>query len=294
MTLTVAFKGPEGLVLAVDSRVTLNATKAASADQPAQSTISYFDNGTKMLTIDGYPHVGILVHDALMIGTTERNIRGIHGFIPEFEATLASQRPPTKPAGGGTRREGRRRLTVEQLARKLGEFYGEQWRLAGMSPEAMGINFLVAGFDDDEPYGKIYELAVPAAPEPVEQYAGHVFGIRWGGQSNLVTRLVNGIDPRAADIAKDELKLTDEKVTALKERWLRDLNLPIGYALLPLQDCVDAATMLVSMTVAVQRWNTTGEQGVGGPVDVATITRADGFKPLRQKQVEAREWTLSQ
>ena len=149
--------------------------------------------------------------------------------------------------------------------------------------------FLVTGFDEGEAYGKIYEISVPGEPEPVP-YCADYFGVRWGGESELANRLINGFDPRASAIAKDQLKLTDTQIQGLEKKWSQELGLSFPYQFLPLQDCVDLATFLVTMTSLVQAWTLVGNRGVGGAVDVATITRTQGFEVVKQKRIEVRQW----
>ena len=100
--------------------------------------------------------------------------------------------------------------------------------------------------------------------------------------------MMGQVDPRAAELAKDVLELTDDQVDALVQRWAPELAIRIPYQFLPLQDCVDLATFLVYMTSTVQGW-TVGIRGVGGAVDVATITRTEGFQAVQQKKIEAWE-----
>lgn len=88
-------------------------------------------------------------------------------------------------------------------------------------------------------------------------------------------------------LSKDALGLSDTQVSALSTKWREHLGLRIPYQSLPLQDCVDLSMFLVTLTMRVQAW-TVGVQGVGGEVDAATITRTEGFEPLRLKQVRAR------
>jgi len=267
MTLAVVFKGPEGLVLAVDSRVTLE-TQMSSG----QRVSSYFDNATKLLSIQGQPYVGIVTYGMGVIGQAQP--RTAHGFIPEFETQLSTKYPE--------------RTNVIDVARELGDFYTEQWKQAKMPiTGAQSMVFLVAGFDDREAYGKVYEVQVPSAPTPAERNPGESFGLTWGGQSELVTRIMNGVDQQAIVLAKAELRLTDAQERALLKQWTQ-LSLPIPWQFLPLQDCVDLSAFLVNMTSAVQTW-TVGVRGVGGAVDVATITRTEGFRAIKQKRIEVWE-----
>ena len=85
MSLGIAFKGPEGIVLAADSRVTINAKRPLS---PQQTLIlpSTFDNATKLLRVEGQKHVGAVTYGAGTIGLAEP--RAAHSFLPEFELEL--------------------------------------------------------------------------------------------------------------------------------------------------------------------------------------------------------------
>lgn len=269
VTLAIAFKGPEGVALAVDSRVTLTAVLPTGQQFPA-----YFDNATKLLSVQGQHHVGIVTYGMGAIGAAEP--RTAHGFIPEFEAQLGAKYD--------------KRADVADIAGELGRFYTEQWKLAKMPPVGPNVPamvFLVAGFNEGDAYGRVYEVSVPDRPGPVEQNAG-TFGLTFGGQNELAGRLINGLDPRAPAIAKDQLGLTDTQVDGLRNKWAEQLSLPIPYAFLPLQDCVDLSAFLVNMTSVIQTW-TVGIRGVGGDVDVATITRTEGFKAIKQKRIQVWE-----
>ncbi len=60
--------------------------------------------------------------------------------------------------------------------------------------------------------------------------------------------------------------------------------MPIPFAFLPLQDCVDVSTFLIRTTMAIQSW-LIGIRGVGGAIDVAIITRTKGFQTVQQKTI---------
>ncbi len=280
MSLAVVFKGAEGLVLAADSRVTLTAI-AAPAPPPngvpdgfvlaPQVIHTYFDNATKLLSLKGHPYLGIVTYGQGAIG--QEQPRMAHGYLPEFERWLTKLKT--------------RRPSVRVVARELGKFFAGRWTEAGMPDDGDPMVFLVAGFDVGSAHGRVYEVSVPNAPDPVEQNADG-FGISWGGMTYLGERLLNGVAPRAIGIARDELDLTEEQESGLAARWERELGLSIPYQLLPLQDCIDLSTFLVDMTANVMTW-TIGIQGVGGDVDVATITSTDGFQAIQQKKAHAWE-----
>ena len=64
-----------------------------------------------------------------------------------------------------------------------------------------------------------------------------------------------------------------EKVIALEETRAREA-----------QDRATATLTAAQTTATLQRW-TTATRGVGGAIDVATITRTDGFRAIQEKRI---------
>jgi hypothetical protein len=265
MSLGIVFKGPEGIVLAADSRVTLNAEiKNIEGRLLLPAT---FDNATKLLRVTGQDYVGAVTYGVGAIGMTEP--RTAHSFLPEFENQLAN--------------DGDGRLTVETFANKFSDFFQQQW--AANMPEGYSgpdMTFLIGGFDVDSPYGKVYKIEIPSNPIPEEQNQGQ-FGIVWGGQLQFTNRLLQGFDPRLPMILQQSLGLDETKSAQLQDQ-LGTLALPIPYQFLPLQDCVDLSIFLIRTTMELQTW-LVDVRGVGGAIDVATITRTKGFEPIQQKVI---------
>ena len=264
MTLIITCKGPEGLALAADSRATITVTTDSG-----EQGITYVDTATKLFALAGQPYVGLLAWGQYFFG----NGRSIAGAIPELEMRIAN-------------RSGGRRLTVAEVASEASAFFAEQWRAYAQPAGNGSMWFQVAGFDEGDHQGQRYQVGIPGRPAP-EKFADSV-GISWGGQSELVARVMNGFDPAAIEIAKSELTLRNNQVQRLDSRWHDELALKLRPDGLPLQSSVDLAVYLVTMTVAAQSFTYGRIQGVGGPVDVATITQADGFQWVSRKQIEVR------
>jgi hypothetical protein len=266
MSLGIAFKGPEGIVLAADSRVTL--TTEMQQDQGRMLLPSTFDNATKLLQTTGQDYVGVVTYGLGAIGQREQ--RTAHSFLPEFEDELL--------------KEDVERLPVEDFSVRLSRFFMSQWA-DGMPEDYSGPDmvFLVGGFDEGAPYGRVFKFDIPSSPTPQEQNAER-FGIIWGGQLEYTTRLIKGFDPQLPSVVQDFLGLTDEQRTALEEHLTRTFSARIPYPFLPLQDCVDLSIFLIRTTMELQTW-TVGVRGVGGAIDIATVTRTEGFKPVQRKTI---------
>ena len=113
MSLVIAVKGTEGVVLSADSRLTLTTASGIPAT---------FDNATKLLTFrDPHNWVGALTYGIATIGG-----RTPHSLIPEFEADLGDQR-----------------LTVHEYATRLSGFFQGQWIASRAVPTGDNANFYV-------------------------------------------------------------------------------------------------------------------------------------------------------
>ena len=269
MSLGVAFKGPEGIVLAVDSRVTLFTKIRDSAGNEVNLPATY-DNAQKLLRVNGQGFVGAVTFGAGAIGTSQP--RTAHSYLPEFEAEIAKED----------------RLSVEDFAEKLGAFFMHQWTSAEMPPPSPGgdMIFFVGGYDENSPYGRVFEVKVPSHPKPIEKIPAPHFGAIWGGQFASVDRLINGLDPELPNAVYEFLKTppSQRNNQALADHLRSRMASKIPWQFLPLQDCVDIAIFLVRVAMTLQRW-TIEVRGVGGAIDVATITRSDGFSLIQQKEI---------
>jgi hypothetical protein len=267
MSLGIALKGPEGIVLAADSRVTLFSEIQLPNGQKSLLPSS-FDNATKLLRVKGQDFVAAVTYGAGSIG---QNPRTAHSFLPEFETELGSKR-----------------LSVEDFADRLGEFFFRQWKDAGMPipvPPEQEMVFLIGGYDKDAAYGRVFELHIPSTPKPKERVEMGQFGGVWGGQRSIVDRIIHGFDPAAIPAFWDVLQVPVQNQRPDLEEQLRSrltLKLPVQF--LPLQDCVDLTIFLIRATILTQKW-IVDVRGVGGAVDVATITRTDGFRPVQLKEI---------
>jgi hypothetical protein len=177
--------------LATDSRVTL------TGQRPNSNLLveAHYDNTTKLLKVRGQDFVGAVTYGLGALGGREP--RTAHSYLPEFETELATEE----------------RLSVEEFAARLGDFFQHQWN---------------------------------AANTPVEKSAND-FGITFGGQAEIAGRLLNGYDPQLENLVRENVHLNPAQTANLRQKVLQRLAMPIPYQFLPLQDCVDLA-IFVSTT----------------------------------------------
>jgi len=270
MSLGVVVKGTEGVVLAADSRVTLQAQRLG---HPHPLPIN-FDNASKLLSFTK-PHtfVGAVTYGAAIIGK-----RTAHSFMPEFERDHLADES--------------KRLKIGTYANKLSEFFLKRWQ-ESTPPDYSGpdMTFIVAGYDEGEAYGNVFLFGIPSQPEPLPRNDGkNEFGMTWGGQLEIASRLIQGFDPALIPIIKGRLKLNDQQLRDLVDDLRKNLEFPIPYDILPLQDCVDLAIFMIRTTIAAQHLGV-GLRGVGGPIEVAIITRTKEIGFLQKKETHGEAKT---
>lgn len=274
MSVGIAIKGSEGIILAADSRVTIESRMPGP--DPGQIIISSstFDSATKILHVAEQHHIGVVTYGLGALGDTSP--RTVQSLLPEFEANLAKTEP--------------KRMHVKRFAEVLGAFFSDQWQqiMPANTPPGNDLIFLVGGFDEGETYGRVFEVRIPSASDPVEWAWGEPnFGMVWGGQTTYIERLILGLDRAAVGFQVQQLlKQNNEQVAQFLQLLGQAAQAPISFQFLPLQDCIDLAVFLIKSTIQMQSFTTMGPRGVGGPVDVAVITRTEGFRMVQAKAIQ--------
>lgn len=261
MSLGIVIKGPEGIVLAAESRVTLTTQVPGGGE-----VYSNFDNATKLLSFRA-PNACI---GAVTYGQAAIGIRTVHSLLPEFESNLPGDRLP-----------------VEQFATRLSQFFEGQWNTTMPAlPQYQGpdITLVVAGFDDGQPYGKVFSFDIPRRPTPLENYAND-FGITWGGQREFVDRLIQGFDNRLLSMLQAALSLDQATIENALNTVRPQLQMPLPLQFMALQDHIDLALFFIRTTIAAQAL-TVGIRGCGGPIDIASITRGETLQFIKKKQAK--------
>jgi hypothetical protein len=258
--LGIVIKSPAGIVLAADSRLTLMSTN----NDTKETFPVHFDNATKLLRF-GVPNnfVGAVTFGQAIVEGTGRTAES---FLPEFEARVQSKG----------------RIAIPEFAKELSEFYAEQWAPSAANYTGQPMVFIVGGYDEAAPYGRVFSFAIPQTPAPTELNVDD-FGCTWGGQTSTVDRIYRGFDQGLPNRVGDALDLTPAQRSRLQE-VLNPLQLSIPVPVMALQDCVDLAVTLIRTTIAMQQL-TVELRGVGGPIDVVTITRTQGLQTVKFKEV---------
>lgn len=227
-----------------------------------------------------------------------------------------------------------KKLSVEQIAEKLVEFFGrsfkhkkllqelsaqleknlssqgmellehhvEEGRIlfkfkdqAGLEQQGVagiqGLQFLVAGFNSDGSH-MVCNINIPGAIVQTRDSKKHgkEYGADWIGQTDVVARIVLGVDGRISAlpfVQKAAQELSEPQVKA----QLAGLEYVIQWGAMTLQDAIDFSNLAIETTTSIQRFSDgiqmdPGDMpGVGGMVDIAYIGVDQDFRWIKKKEL---------
>lgn len=249
MTLAMSVVTADGIVIAADSRTT------------------YWPQEGPVRVLSDFTHKVFEVSGCAIntYGWAFLNGRNVAGHMAEFSATV--QEPlGTKELAEEVSKYFKSRidehLKEAELDRQLVEEAGDQ------------LGFMIGGYDE-EGVGRVYEVTLPSGSVE-ELHTTQSTGAAWRGQTDVIQRLVKGLDLGlfgllATEAGKQELV---EEMASL----VSGMEYVIPFEVMNLQDAVDFAVFLIRTTIDAQRLTygvsgSTGSwPGVGGPIEIATVT----------------------
>jgi hypothetical protein len=168
--------------------------------------------------------------------------------------------------------------TVEEIARRLQEHFQA---LYDEEPGGL-LGFLVGGFSAAERSPEMWQVLIAADGHEVSQLMppGEA-GIFHQGVTDAISRLVDGAgqDLGAALI---RLGVPAEQSEPAAEEVRSLLSVPWAWSGMPLGETIDLARFLVDTTINFVRF-TPGDATVGGPIEIAALTKHEGFKWIQRK-----------
>lgn len=253
-TVNITVSTNDGVVIASDSRVTYF---AEDSDKVYISRVAT-DDAQKVFQLGDF--VGATYSGKASIGD-----RSISGIIRDFRVEQSI---------GDTSN-----TDVTVIAQRLFEFIRGRYVKEFMGKQVEPLELTVSGYDKGKAK-KAYNIVVSPHGAKIEEIkAFQDLGARWRGQTDVITRMIKGVDNKLLTMLDSPEREEAEKMA---------YNIPFKY--MTLQDGIDFAVFMIRTTIDMQRFadGTVGEpgavQGVGGAIDVAVIT-TDGFRWIQKKEL---------
>jgi hypothetical protein len=272
VTIALSVKVNDGLVLASDSAVTIGA---------AANTQNVYNHADKVFNlVKGLP-VGAVVFGSGNIGAAS-----LTTIIKDLRRGLMGEDPARADL-----RVDRATYDLQSIAQTAKVFFEAERDRVGI-PQGPTFRFgvMVGGYSAEVKGSELWSFSVDAGEGsgPVLSAGVDKSQLDYGGQIEAIGRLT-GQDP-GLQAALASLGVPDEIASKVAADLHRKLAVSLVQPAMPIQDAVDLADYLVQTSIGYSRFNV-GWPSVGGPVEIATITRHEGFKWIKRKHFFRPELT---
>lgn len=295
MSIAVLVVVHDGLVFAADSASTV---MAAGPGAPA-GVANVYNNANKIVNLIKGERLGCIVYGSGSIGSAS-----ISTLLKDFRSKLTSDDPKVTSGFLKEIKEGLRdkewaqtlsfnlkKYTVEEVAKVIAAFLENECKKAGPSATATDLGAIIGGYSHDSPLGEAWFVELKRGIANVPQCLkkpGDV-GLSWGGSGESLNRLVFGFSPALFPALAETGISIDGKVVSAQELSEQlnallstRLQAPLVLAPMPIQDAIDLGEFLVYVAEMFSRF-LPGAQVVGGPIEVAAVTKHESFKWIRRK-----------
>lgn len=270
MTIALAIKVQDGIVLAADSATTMLGLTANGGTQVA----NIYNNANKLFNL----------HKGLPIGALTW---GLGNIGPASIATLAKDARQRFTNLEDEWRLDRRSYSVDGVAKQIDAFfckrYDDVWGQADPSDRpVMPLGFLTAGYSPEADEAQLFALELgPDGRSTTTEVLAGTTGAQWWGQPEAIARILTGLSLDTAT-ALTNLGVDDTQAEGLTQAVRSQVAAQFVSPAMPIQDAIELAEFLVYATVQYVRF-TPGNPTVGGPIDIATVTKHEGFKWVARK-----------
>jgi len=267
VTVVVSIKVYDGIVLAADS-----ATTANLAD-PSGTIVDHqvWNNADKVFQL----------HRDLPIGLATWGGGHIQSASISTLAKDLRRRLMGRDANKQDWELDRSSYTVEEVAHRLVELMHGELYVNVPVAEAQVIGFLLAGYSGGAGHPEAWQVTLEPGqtPVPVQVWDTDAIGWRANGQPDAIARLLNGYGP---GLQAGVQALVPQADHAVLQKVFEAEARAASVAQMPFADAIELAKFCVETTIGYFRF-VPGTALVGGPVDVAAISRHEGFKWVQRK-----------
>jgi hypothetical protein len=268
MTIVVTIKVTDGLVLAADS--------AATFSVPTKSGVitKIYNNSNKIFNLRKVWSLGAMVYGAGAIGASS---------VETLTKDLRRRFSDKSDKGYYLQKND---YTIQDVAIKARKFlFEESYRRAYPQPPTnFGMGYRVCGYSANADLPEIWEFLIAGdrCDGPYRVQAPDEFGLRWAGETEALDRLLFGSTTAILGwlTSKGFIEAKDANATHLE--LISQFAAPLVLPSMPIQDAIDVARFAVETASRYARYGMRAET-VGGPVELAAITKHEGFKWVTRK-----------
>lgn len=270
MTIAISIKVNDGVVLAADSASTMYGKDA----QGNTGIFNVYDNANKVANLHKDIPVGIITWGTGSIGKSS-----ISTLVKDFRKRIMGDDIDFSDC-----RIDRKDYGIKDIATEFKEFiYDDLYLKEYSNTVSHPLGFVIAGYSAKQNMAEEWRIDIgpngcigPKEVRPIE-----ACGLSWNGMPEPISRLYFGFSPQTENILK-EFEIDDAKVNEIINKMKGNLTLPLVFDPMPIQDAIDLGRFLVDLTKNYYKF-VPGAPFVGGPIEIAAITKHEGYKWVTRK-----------
>ncbi len=279
MTIVVTIRVNDGVVLAADS--------ATSFVDPAGAVVKVYNNANKIFNLVKVWPIGAMTYGSGGIGSAS-----IATLSKDLREKLTPPQFMAPHYQKGEYELDPMSYTIEDVAAKAKKFLFDECYVKeypnGVPNYYMG--YRVCGYSAGSVLPEVWEILINGdkCEGPNRIYEDSHFGPRWAGETEALDRLILGLGSRAHE-ALVQLGLDPKIATDTRDELINKLCVPLHLPAMPIQDAIDLAYFLADTAAKFTQFSLRAPT-VGGPIEVATITKHEGFKWVTRKHYYSAEF----
>ena len=272
MTIAISLKVNDGVILASDSASTILGRDL----QGHTSVINIYNTANKVFNLHKKLPIGAITWGAGSIGNASISTlikdlrRRFCGKDPNYEAWAIDEKL----------------YTVKQIAGHLKEYIFNELYTPEFAQwaEKPPLGFVVAGYSANDGMAEEYQIDInnntcngPCLLQPKNES-----GATWHGEPEAINRLLFGMAGKMPEVLVSNLGVQPNDVQTALNSIKQECQAPLVIPAMPIQDAIDLSEFLIDLTIKFSKFNV-GAPTVGGPIEIAAITKYEGFKWVKRK-----------
>jgi len=265
MSIIVSVKINDGIVMAADSNTTFF--------KDTGEVFQIYEHANKIVNpVKGLP-IGVMTCGSGGIGNAS-----IDTLLKDLRARLSTcGELPLDPAS----------YTMEAVTHRVREFFSERATAVGFRAFLI---LRICGYSSGRPLPEVWQVHFSDGQcfGPTSVQKEDDMGPRWNGEEEALNRLVLGMASVLGEAVVKEGLLTQEQLDAAMPKLYPHVIEPLIMNAAPIQDAIDLARYMVETTKGFVRFSIKRAKTVGGAVEIAAITKHEGFKWVQRKHFSLR------
>ncbi len=258
MSIIVSVKINDGIVMAADSATTFANGQTYEGANKLVNLVKGLPVGVMTCGIGGIGNASI----ATLLKDLRRRLAGEDPAHPDWKLDPQN-------------------YTMESVTARVHEFVSAKGREADLKSFLL---LRICGYSSGRLLPEVWQVAYDQEKwlDPSCIQNEESAGARWNGENEALDRLILGIGAISEEGAK-ALSLTLPQAQEASSKLVPHLYENMIMLAAPIQDAIDLARFMVEVTKGFMRFGIARPKTVGGPIEIAAITKHEGFRWVQRK-----------